>query len=42
LLMGRPSSRSSHHATWGELRARHDLVEVTEAPVAEAIPGGTP
>ncbi|MGH3722487.1 MAG: hypothetical protein ACRDRI_27375 [Pseudonocardiaceae bacterium] len=32
-----------HHATWDELRARHDLVEVpAEAPVAEATPGGTP
>ncbi|MBV8540611.1 MAG: hypothetical protein JO063_06980 [Pseudonocardiales bacterium] len=31
-----------HHATWGELRARHDLVEVTEARMAEAIWWGTP
>ncbi|MGH3808594.1 MAG: hypothetical protein ACRDRU_18610 [Pseudonocardiaceae bacterium] len=32
-----------HHATWDELRARHDLVEMpAEAPVAEATLGGTP
>ncbi|MGH3769876.1 MAG: hypothetical protein ACRDRW_00505 [Pseudonocardiaceae bacterium] len=41
---GRYSTAESHqHATWEELRARHDLVEVlTEAPVTEATPGGTP
>ncbi len=26
-----------HYATWDELRARHDLVEVTEAQLAEVI-----
>ncbi|MGH3853145.1 MAG: hypothetical protein ACRDR6_06535 [Pseudonocardiaceae bacterium] len=31
-----------HYATWDELHARHDLVEVTEAPMAEAILEGTP
>ncbi|MGH3721185.1 MAG: hypothetical protein ACRDRI_20505 [Pseudonocardiaceae bacterium] len=30
-----------HYATWGELHARHDLVEVAEARVDEAILGGT-
>ncbi|MGH3832908.1 MAG: hypothetical protein ACRDRS_21120 [Pseudonocardiaceae bacterium] len=28
------------HATWGELRARYDLVEVTAARMAEAIRWG--
>ncbi len=31
-----------HHAIWDELRARHDLAEVTEARMAEAIRWGTP
>ncbi|MBV8539373.1 MAG: hypothetical protein JO364_13160 [Pseudonocardiales bacterium] len=31
-----------HHATWDELHARHDLVEVTEARMAEATLAGTP
>ncbi|MBV9030469.1 MAG: hypothetical protein JO364_09185 [Pseudonocardiales bacterium] len=29
-----------HHATWGELRARHDLVEVAGARMVEAIRWG--
>ncbi|MGH3830862.1 MAG: hypothetical protein ACRDRS_10515 [Pseudonocardiaceae bacterium] len=31
-----------HHANWDELRARYDLVEVTEVRMAEAIRWGTP
>ncbi|MGH3852409.1 MAG: hypothetical protein ACRDR6_02695 [Pseudonocardiaceae bacterium] len=26
-----------HNASWGELRARYDLVEVSGAPVAEVV-----
>ncbi|MGH3721437.1 MAG: hypothetical protein ACRDRI_21825 [Pseudonocardiaceae bacterium] len=36
------AGESHHHATGGEVRARHDLVEVlTEAEVAETTLGGT-
>ncbi|HWR48349.1 MAG TPA: hypothetical protein VN327_12185 [Pseudonocardiaceae bacterium] len=39
---GRYSTGDGRHcATWDELRARHDLVEVTEARMAEAILAGT-
>lgn len=34
------TSGGRRHATWGELRARHDLVEVTAARMAEAIRWG--
>jgi hypothetical protein len=44
----RPSSdgryrtgQGRHCATWGELRARYDLLEVTEAPMTETILDGT-
>ncbi|MGH3852853.1 MAG: hypothetical protein ACRDR6_05015 [Pseudonocardiaceae bacterium] len=36
------SGAGRHHATWDELRAQHDLVEVTEGRMAQAILWGTP